>query len=91
MKIFELIFNFIDAILLLIKYKFLDIFWFYFWIFWCGEIVFYTVEKLLEIQTIVRWYDLAWLMVIFVMAFLTSYRLYVVIIKNIMEQTKCGS
>ena len=85
MKIFELIFNFIDAILLLINYKFLYIFWFYFWIFWCGEMVVYTVEKLLNMPSTTQWYDLAWLMVIFVMAFLTSYRLYVISIKNIME------
>ena len=88
MKIFELIFNFIDAILLLINYKFLDIFWFYFWIFWCGEMVIYSVERLLKMPNTTQWYDLAWLMVIFVMAFLTSYRLYVISIKNIMEQTK---
>ena len=88
MKIFELIFNFIDAILLLINYKFLDIFWFYFWIFWCGEMVIYSVERLLKMPNTTQWYDLAWLMVIFVMAFLTSYRLYVISIKNIIEQTK---
>jgi|GEM_PF-5573414 len=88
MKIFEHIFNFIDAILLLLKYKFLDIFWFYFWIFLCGEMVIYSVEKLLKMPNTTQWYDLAWLMVIFVMAFLTSYRLYVVSLKSIVESTK---
>lgn len=86
MKIIDLIFNFMDAILLLINYKLLDIFWFYFWIFWCGEMAIYSIEKLLKMPNTTQWYDLVWLMVIFVMAFLTSYRLYVVTIKSIMEK-----
>ena len=88
MKIVDYWLSFMDAILLLLNYRFLDIFWFYFWIFLCGEMVIYSVEKLLKTPNTTQWYDLAWLMVIFVMAFLTSYRLYVVSIKNIMEQTK---
>lgn len=88
MKIFEHIFNFIDAILLLLKYKFLDIFWFYLWIFLCGEMVIYSVEKLLKMPNTTQWYDLAWLIVIFVMAFLTSYRLYVISLKTIVESIK---
>lgn len=86
MKIIDWIFNFMDAILLLINYKFLDIFWFYFWIFLCGEMVIYSIEKLLKTLTTTQWYDLAWLMTIFVMAFLTSYRLYVVSIKSIVDR-----
>ena len=74
-----------DAILLLLNHKFLDIFWFYFWIFWCGELLFYTVEKLIKVETIVRWYDLGWLMVVFCLAFITAYRLYVLTIDSLLE------
>ena len=77
-----------DVILLLLKHKFLDIFWFYFWIFWLGEILFYTIEKLMKIETIVRWYDLAWLMVVFCLAFLTAYRLYILTIYSLLDEPK---
>lgn len=85
MRIFDIMFNFMDAILLLINYKFLDIFWFYFWIFWCGELLFYTVENLIKVETIVRWYDLGWLMSVFCLAFITAYRLYVLTIDSLLE------
>ena len=75
----------LDAILLLLHHKFLDIFWFYFWIFWCGEMVFYSIEGLLKLPRTTQWYDLVWLMVIFIMAFLTAYRLYVLTIETLLD------
>lgn len=72
-----------DKILRLLKYKFLDIFWFYFWIFWMGEMVFYSIEKILKLPTVTMWYDLVWLVIIYIFAFLTSFRLYIVTIANL--------
>ena len=69
--------KFFDGILILLKFEFLNIFWFSFWIFIMGEMVFYTLEKLLGYKTIVMWYDLVWLLFIFVFCFLLSYRLYI--------------
>ena len=80
--------KFIDAILLLLNHKFLDIFWFYFWIFIAGELVIYSIEKILKIPQTTQWYDLAWLFTIFVLVFLTSYRLYVLTIEVLLEN-KC--
>jgi len=54
----------------------------------CGEMVIYSVEKLLKMPNTTQWYDLAWLMIIFVMAFLTSYRLYVVSLESILERVQ---
>jgi len=69
-----------DAILLLLKYKFLDIFWFSFWVFLMGEMFLYSAEKLLGYKAIIRWYDMAWLMVVFIACFLISYRLYILVL-----------
>ncbi len=66
----------INAILRLLDYNFLDIFWFYWWIFLAGELVFYTLERLLGFPAGVRLYDLTWLIVIYTLAFVTAYRLY---------------
>ena len=77
--------KFIDAILLLLNHKFLDIFWFYFWIFIAGELVIYSIEKILKMPQTTQWYDLAWLFTIFVLVFLTSYRLYILTIEVLLE------
>ena len=77
-----MIVNTIDKILVLLKYKFLDIFWFSFWIFLIGEMFLYSTEKLLGYPTVLRWYDMAWLSIVTVMCFLISYRLYVLMISS---------
>ncbi|NBL00901.1 MAG: hypothetical protein EOM50_23475 [Erysipelotrichia bacterium] len=75
----------IDAILLLLHHKFLDIFWFYFWIFIAGELVIYSIEKIFKMPQTTQWYDLLWLIIIFVCVFLTSYRLYILTIEALLE------
>ena len=72
-----------DAILKLLKYDFLSIFWFWLNILIAIELVIYTFEKLMKIETMVRWYDLALLMIIFILTFLMSYRLYILTIESI--------
>lgn len=76
----------IDAILLLLKHKFLDIFWFYCWIFIIGELFIYSIEKILKVPTTTQWYDLLWLIIICIFLFITSYRLYILTIHALQEE-----
>lgn len=78
----SIMFRAIDKILRLLKYEFLDIFWFYFWIFWMGEMIFFSIEKIMKLPTVTMWYDLVWLFIIYIFVFLTSFRLYIVMIKS---------
>lgn len=69
-------FKAMDKILFLLKYEFLNIFMFYFWVFMAGEAIFYSIEKLSGLPNVVMWYDLTWLLVVYILTFFTSFRLY---------------
>ena len=52
-------------IALLNKYDFFSVVLFWLFVFVLGEMLFYTVEKLIGIPTVARWYDLVWLLLIY--------------------------
>jgi hypothetical protein len=65
--------------LVVIQGDYIKLMWVYFIYFAVGEIAIYTVEKLAGIDTMVRWYDLVWLLFVMFIFGLNSYKLFIIL------------
>ena len=59
------IYNFMLKIVVLNNYNFFNVVWLWVLVFLFGEMLFYTIEKLIGVPAEVRFYDLIWLLFIY--------------------------
>lgn len=78
------IYSFMTKIIILSNYSFVGVVWFWFMIFLFGELLFYTIEKLIGVPTEVRFYDLLWVLFIYFSLAINA----MVLIEAIMNSTK---
>lgn len=69
--------------LLMTQGQYLNLMWIYLIYFSAGEMIFYTIERLMNLPTIVRWYDLVWLLFIMFMFGLNSHKLFLILVSDI--------
>jgi len=68
--------------LVMIKGEYLNLMWIYIMYFVVGELLIYTIEKLLKVTNSVMWYDLAFLMFILIMFGINSYKLFLILVMS---------
>ena len=68
--------------LLMIKGQYLNLMWIYIMYFLIGELLIYTIEKLLKVPNVVMWYDLLFLMFILIMFGINSYKLFLILVRE---------
>jgi len=78
------IYSFMTKIIILSNYSFVGVVWFWFMIFLFGELLFYTIEKLIGVPTEVRFYDLLWMFFIYFSLAINA----MVLIEAIINSTK---
>ena len=75
--------NFMTKIIVLNNYSFMNIVWFWLMVFLFGELLFYTIEKLMGVPIEVRFYDLMWLLFIYVSLVINAMVLIKAILNNV--------
>ena len=75
--------NFMTKIIVLNNYSFMNVVWFWLMVFLFGELLFYTIEKLMGVPIEVRFYDLMWLLFIYVSLVINAMVLIKAILNNV--------
>ena len=70
-------------IIVLNNYSFMNVVWFWLMVFLFGELLFYTIEKLMGVPIEVRFYDLMWLLFIYVSLVINAMVLIKAILNNV--------